>query len=337
MLDFRPEVLANKQYKQYGKVFINIPTQYLWVSVAIIVFLIAIALATVWIEWTERYTVAGYINSEPGLNRIYAIRSGIISKLLVHEGDNILKASPICWLDTSQEGVNVEHTLDELELIKRRKKMLLSQLANKKQLLTNLHDLWVKQIISTLTYQRHQDEVIALKANLNQINRSIAHYKHAQSYVLYAPLTGLVSHLMVQEGDYVNASKLIMTLVPEHATLMANLFIPVDKIRQLKPGDRVVIQYDAYPYQQFGSQNALIKTISKTSLTDAEQEDKPLKIGQPYYKATALLVNDGLNVYSKERVIRYGMTFSAIIQGQKKTLWKWIIDPLVRHNEYTTV
>ena len=61
----------------------------------------------------------------------------------------------------------------------------------------------------------------------------------------------------------------------------------------VKKGQQIIIKYDAYPSQRFGSYKAYIKEINLTVLTDG-MEDKPIQVGQPYYKIKAELDKGGI-------------------------------------------
>ena len=77
----------------------------------------------------------------------------------------------------------------------------------------------------------------------------------------------------------------------------------------------------------FGAAKARVYEISKSVLTD-DEEDKPIKIGEPYYKMSASLDKQFVTVYGKDKKIQHGMTVSAVIVGSKRKLWQWILDPL---------
>ena len=89
----------------------------------------------------------------------------------------------------------------------------------------------------------------------------------------------------------------------------------------------MIIRYDAYPYARFGTTKASIREIDQSILTD-DEESNPIRIGQPYYKAIAILDKQSVKVYGRDKTIQQGMTLSAVIIGSKRKLWQWILDPL---------
>ena len=128
-------------------------------------------------------------------------------------------------------------------------------------------------------------------------------------------------------SQYTNLSKPLLKILPSHADLMASLFVPVKHSGFLHHKNKVIIRYDAYPNARFGSSIAEINEINRSIMTD-EEEDKPIRIGEPYYKVTATLDKQVVSVYGATKNIQQGMTISAVIVGSKRKIWQWILDPL---------
>lgn len=89
----------------------------------------------------------------------------------------------------------------------------------------------------------------------------------------------------------------------------------------------ITLKYDAYPSQRFGFYESRIEEINQTVLSD-DKEDKPLRIGEPYYKIKARLIKPYVSVYGKQVRLTHGMMLTAIIRGEKKTIWQWVLDPI---------
>ena len=61
-------------------------------------------------------------------------------------------------------------------------------------------------------------------------------------------------------------------------------------------------------------------------LTD-EDEEKPFRVGHPYYKATVLLEEQAIVLSGKARPLQQGMTLSAIVDGPRRKIWQWVVSP----------
>ena len=117
-----------------------------------------------------------------------------------------------------------------------------------------------------------------------------------------------------------------MTIIPNNAKLQGELFIPQSVVGFVKKGQKVLLKYQAYPYQTFGLYEAAISTIDQSTIT---YEDVNLVISykNAFYKAKIDLKNQYVSAYGKEYPIMPGMIVNVIILGEKRTLLEWISHP----------
>ena len=69
-------------------------------------------------------------------------------------------------------------------------------------------------------------------------------------------------------------------------------------------------------------------SVTHSILSD-QDEDKPLTIGEPYYRAIAQLDQQNVSLNGRSHRLQQGMTFTAVLSGASKTIWHWIFDPIV--------
>ncbi len=324
---FRQEVFENQKNRNYGSVSINTPMQYTALTLGFTLVVIAIFLFLILGEFSEKFIVTGYLESTKGIARVYASKNGVIARSYAKQGDKVKKGAPLFLIDTSETGVAKQSRQDVLSQLEKRQKSIADEMTYKRQHLQVLHGLLDKKYISVTTYNESHDQFVALENSKNSIDLEIMNYKHSKAYLICAPIDGVISSVIYQQGQYTNPTKPLVKILPDQATLMAELFIPVRQSGFLQRNNEVIIRFDAYPYERFGTSKAHIQQISRSVLTD-EEEDKPIRIGQPYYKATALLDQQFVTVYGKHKLIHHGMTVSAVIVGSKRKIWQWILDPL---------
>ena len=130
-----------------------------------------------------------------------------------------------------------------------------------------------------------------------------------------------------KQGQYTKSAKPLAQIIPVDTEFVAELFIPAKNAGFLNKNNQIFIRYDAYPYEHFGSYQAVIADVSQSIMTD-DEEDKPLQIREPYYKVTAKLASQYVRVYGVNKKLQHGMTLSAVIAGSKRKVWQWILDPL---------
>lgn len=84
-----------------------------------------------------------------------------------------------------------------------------------------------------------------------ELDLAVAKARHdLQFTTITAPIDGVVAARSVQVGDFVGPGKRLMSLVPLHDVFIDANFKET-QLRQLVPGERVAIEVDAYPGQEF--------------------------------------------------------------------------------------
>lgn len=324
---FRSEVFESRRNRNYGSVLVNTPVHY---TVLTSVFSVLVGLIFLFLllgEFSEKFIVKGYLESTKGIARIYPNKNGIIAKCFIKQGDKVKSGDKLFLIDTSNDGLRKNHQHGVLSQLQKKKMSLENELRYKKRHLQTLKSLLLKKYIPLATYHAKHDEVVSIENQLNGVDIDIINYKHNKSYVIHSPIDGVISSVIYQEGQYTNLTKPLMKILPSPSDLIAELFIPVRQSGFLQHNNQVIIHYDAYPYARFGTSKASIQEISGSILTDNEEE-KPIRIGEPYYKVSALLDKQFITVYGKDKKIQHGMTISAVIVGSKRKIWQWILDPL---------
>ena len=324
---FRSEMFNDIKNKNYGTVSINVPVKYTVLTSSICSLMVLIILFFIFADYSEKFIVKGFINSTRGIVRVYPNKNGVIVKSWIHQGTQVKKGDTLFLVDTSYDGLSKHGKHAVFDQLTKRYELIEKDINYKKKHLTTLKNLLEKKYIALDLYNQKREELNALIVTKNTIEMDLIKYKQERSYLIRAPIDGVVASVIYQQGQNVNLSKPVLKIIPNNADLIAELFIPVNKSGFLNKKNQVIIRYDAYPSERFGTANGVITDISQSILTDDEDE-KPLRIGQPYYKATIKLDTPFVIIYGKQKRIQHGMTLSAVIVGSKKKIWKWVLDPL---------
>ncbi|KTC96424.1 HlyD family secretion protein [Legionella feeleii] len=324
---FRAEVIESKKNQNYGFVSINTPVSYRFIAIGSMVIILLIVLFIVFAEFSEKIIISGYLDSTKGIARVYPKINGVIIQSYRHQGDKIKRGENLFLIDTSYTGVYKSQDHELFKSLKKNKEFVKKEINYKNQYLHALKKLLEKHYISWTTYNEKQEELIEIENKKTLIELEMIKYRQGKSYSIRSPIDGVVSSIIYKKGQYTNLSKPLAKIIPSDTDLVAELFIPAKKAGFLSKENKIIIRYDAYPYERFGTYKATIKEISQSIITD-EEEEKPILVGEPYYKITAELDRQFVTVYGAEKRLQHGMTFSAVIVGQKRKIWQWILDPL---------
>lgn len=167
----------------------------------------------------------------------------------------------------------------------------------------------------------------ALRQEISRIRQSRRSLAAGARTTVTSQLEGQVADLYVQPGDRVSSSRPLLSISPVHARLVARLMIPSSAAGRVRVGQRVTFLYDAFPYQQFGVYSGRILSLSRHALLPG---DEPIGAGAstPYFEAIARIPQPWVMVNGKRVGLRAGMSLKADIRVSRRSLLRWIVDPL---------
>lgn len=167
-----------------------------------------------------------------------------------------------------------------------------------------------------------KDEQIALRMTLSQLQQQREETLYAQQFSISAPVSGRVNNLLLAEGDQLDSRRPLFSIVADAPEYEAQLLVPSRALGKLTTGQTLLLNYDAFPYQQYGSFEATVMSIA-TSAIDPREHLIPLDINEPVYLIKAEL-RDGLNTLN----LKAGMQFSAQVVTGQRTILQGIFEPL---------
>ena len=174
---------------------------------------------------------------------------------------------------------------------------------------------------------RHTQTKAEAKLNLRGVNEatleSIAGGTGSTSNrsVLRAPLGGRIGQVLVRNaGETVTRGTTIMTLVPEDVRRIAELKIRNQDIGLVEEGLPVKLKFDAFPFAEYG-----VITGEVTKIVPTAEDAGPTQPST--YRAYASLDQDYFLVKGERVALLAGMTATAEITTEKKTLLALVLEP----------
>lgn len=170
----------------------------------------------------------------------------------------------------------------------------------------------------------------ATQNQLAQIETSLAQNELQRALVLRAPEAGIVSSLVVKPGQSVASGQALMSVVPQNASLEAQLLVPGSAIGFMRPGERVLLRYQAFPYQKFGLHTGRVVEVSRSAL---DPQEAATLLGRPvkasFYRVLVALHAQAVAAYGQPQALRPGMAFTADVLLDRRRLVDWIFEPLL--------
>ncbi len=149
--------------------------------------------------------------------------------------------------------------------------------------------------------------------------------------VVRAPQDGVVSGLIAQPGQTVTPGVALASLVPAGAKLQAHLYAPSSAVGFLRAEQPVLLRYDAFPYQKFGSQQGRIEQVSLAPLSGTELAgpSAPLSVREPMYRIAVTLARQDIAAGAEVRPLVPGMQLEADVPIERRRLYEWLFAPVL--------
>jgi membrane fusion protein len=145
---------------------------------------------------------------------------------------------------------------------------------------------------------------------------------------IVAPFDGAVTNIAVARGDSLAADASIATVLPRGSGLRAQLLVPTRASGFIAPGNDVVMRYDAFPFQRFGQYRGKVDIVSRTVWSPGERVG-PMQAREPVYRVDVKLDRQTVMAGGQEMPLRPGMTLSADILLEKRTVFEWVFEPVL--------
>jgi membrane fusion protein len=102
----------------------------------------------------------------------------------------------------------------------------------------------------------HKDTLGNLRQHLSQLENHRLDTNSQNILSVVASADGVVTNFDIAAGDFVAHSTPLLSILPKDYRVEAELYMPSRALGLLNEGQNVLISYDAYPYQTYGSSPA---------------------------------------------------------------------------------
>ena len=178
-----------------------------------------------------------------------------------------------------------------------------------------------------LEEQRKRNDI---ERQLGENAQTLAENESRRSFELRAPKDGAVGTIMVKKGQMLTAGQSAISILPKDTELLARVMVGTRAIGFLEPGQKVVLRYQAFPYQKFGQQYGKVVEVSRTALSPQEIATLTGKnnVQEQQYRVLVHLDRQSISAYSRNEPLRPGMALDADFLVDKRYLYEWVLEPL---------
>lgn len=173
----------------------------------------------------------------------------------------------------------------------------------------------------------HRVSQASLGRDLLSLQRESAQQRSQRLTWLRAPVGGTVTALQAGIGQTVPAGAPVLSIVPDDSPLEAVLHVPSTAIGFIHAGQSVRIAYDAFPYQRFGQHRGVVRSVSQADVpvqaSGAAGQDR-----RAVFLVRVALERANMRAYGSDIALRPGHTLVADIEIDRRSLLRWMLDPL---------
>lgn len=179
---------------------------------------------------------------------------------------------------------------------------------------------------------RARSQAASLERDMAALEQELAETEARRSAVLTAPEAGVVTALLTERGSSTSAGQPLLTIVPAGARLSAHLLGLNRAVGFLRAGQRVMLRYQAFPYQKFGHHGGTVMQVSRSPVSPAELP--PSLVGnlpgaEPAYRVLVRLDGQTVNAYGRAQPLQAGMQVEADVMLERRRLYEWVLEPIL--------
>lgn len=166
------------------------------------------------------------------------------------------------------------------------------------------------------------------------LDQELAEAEARREVVVTAPLAGIVTGIQAELGSTVSVTASLMSIVPQGSALEAQMFAPGRAIGFVRPGQSVLLRYQAYPYQKFGFYRGTVRSISRAAVNPGDFPQGLAGLtslygqNEPVYRLEVELERQTVTAYGEELPLQAGFQVEADVLLETRRLVEWVLDPL---------
>lgn len=189
-----------------------------------------------------------------------------------------------------------------------------------------------------------------LRRSQAQLRQEMVENRSRKATLITAPQDGTITTITYTPGQSIANGQALATIVPaivksagNALDLEVHLYTPSRGAGFVTPGQKVLIRYQAFPYQKFGLQtgtivdvsttpfspNELPSNVASTILSNYQQSMLGISSNEALYRIKVRPEKTTISAYGKELPLKPGMTLEADIMQDSRKIWEWIAEPLL--------
>jgi membrane fusion protein len=176
---------------------------------------------------------------------------------------------------------------------------------------------------------RSRAQVEQVSRQISELQEGMAQNESRRETVIRSPMAGVVTNIAVNKGQSIAADSPLAVVIPKGSGMHVELLVPTRAIGFIKPGQEVLLRYEAFPYERFGQYHGVVTDVGRSVWTQGERVG-PLSAKEPVYRVDVKMDSQNVTALGQEFALRPGMLVNADLLLEKRTLLEWIFEPVMQ-------
>lgn len=149
----------------------------------------------------------------------------------------------------------------------------------------------------------------------------------SDAVTLTAPIGGIVGDVSVDTGQRARPDTSLVTVVPRDSRLEVWLYAPSRAVGLSRPGQRVRLKFDSFPFERYGVGSGVVTDVSRVP-TEPGNIGVDLGFHEPVFRIRVRIDRFAPRAPTSIDALRPGMTVSASLVLERRNLWQMLFNPL---------
>src|SRR3954452_9326386 len=181
---------------------------------------------------------------------------------------------------------------------------------------------------------KNETQLAEADRHIALLEQHVAETAARRQIIVTAPEDGTVTAIQAARGSGVSITVPLLSIVPAASRLKAQLFGPSRAVGFIRPGQRVLLRYEAFPYQKFGHYEGTVANVSRSAMSPAELSQQLAGLtslygaNAPVYQINVALERQTVTAYGNPVALQPGMQLEADVLIERRRLIEWVLEPL---------
>lgn len=245
----------------------------------------------------QNTALARYSSAKQTYNRYFSLKStGIVSLLQLDQQNDIVLAAQAQVSATRRDSLQLQQTNAEIA-------------AN------------INQLTTLAALKQNQ-----LTRDISDVDRSLIDADLQHATVLRAAADCVVADVLVHSGQIAKPDQNLMILIPNVATLVAQVWVPTWAISSVKKNGTAKIYYDAFADRKRDVASGVIESVADTALSATQIiAETGVSVDGPAYRTLIRLDAQQIANVPIAARLRAGMLLRADIPTEQHTVLAWVL------------